>query len=317
MSTISTPPILPTAVQDCADLYRAFKGFGCDDKKIIDILGHRNYVQRHELRQTYRNLYSDDLLGRLKSELRGNFERAMLLWMEDAAERDAIIIRDAIVGWGTKDLALIELICTRTGSQLQAIRQAYNTRFQRSLDDDIASDTTGDYRKLLLAYLNNYRPESPQVDSHLAQTDCRELFRAGEGRLGTDEAAIISILSTRSSAQLNACFNMYKQIHGHDIEKAMKRETSGNFMNALRTIVKCVHYPAKYFAKVLYKSMQGIGTDDETLIRVIVTRAEIDMQYIKSEFARKYKKSLDEKISSETSGSYRKFLLVLIGSNKH
>lgn len=317
MSTISTPSIIPNPVQDCADLYRAFKGFGCDEKKVIEILCHRNYVQRHELRVAYRSLYSDDLLHRLKSELRGNLERAVLLWMEDAPERDAIIIRDALKGWGTKDLALIELICTRTGSQLQAIRHAYNTRFQRSLDDDIASDTSGDYKKLLLAYLNNHRPETPQVNMQLAQADCRELFRAGEGRLGTDEAAIIFILSSRSSAQLNACFNMYKQIYGHDIEKAMKRETSGNFLNALRAIIKCVHYPAKYFAKVLYKSMKGMGTDDATLIRVVVTRAEIDMQYIKSEFVRKYKKSLEEMISSDTSGSYKKFLLALIGSNRH
>ncbi|KAI5056459.1 hypothetical protein GOP47_0028277 [Adiantum capillus-veneris] len=316
MSTISTPSILPNPVQDCADLFRAFKGFGCDDKKLIEILGHRNYAQRHELRQAYRNLYSDDLLRRLKSELRGNFERTVLLWMEDAADRDAIIIRDALKGWGTKDLALIEMICTRTGSQLQVIRQAYNTRFHRSLDEDIASDTSGDYKKLLLAYLNNYRPETPQVNMQLAQADCRELYRAGEGRLGTDEAAIISIITSRSSAQLNACFNMYKQTYGHDIEKAMKRETSGNFLNALRTIVKCVHFPAKYFAKVLYKSMKGMGTDDATLIRVVVTRAEIDMQYIKAEFVRKYQKRLDDMISSDTSGSYKKFLLALIGSNK-
>lgn len=63
--------------------------------------------------------------------------------------------------------------------------------------------------------------------------------------------------------------------------------------------------------------MKGIGTDDGTLIRVVVTRAEIDMQYIKAEFIRKYKKSLDEMISSDTSGSYKKFLLVLIGSSRY
>ncbi|MCO5552273.1 hypothetical protein L7F22_005785 [Adiantum nelumboides] len=283
MSTICTPSIIPNPVQDCANLYRAFKGFGCDDKKVIEILGHRNYVQRRELRQAYSNLYAGDLLQRLKSELRGNFERAVLLWMEDAADRDAIIIRDALKGWGTKDLSLIEMICTRTGSQLQAIRRAYNTRFYRSLDDDIASDTSGDYKK---------------------------------ARDSSDEAAIIFILSSRSSAQLNACFNLYKQTYGHDIEKAMKRETSGNFLNALRAIVKCVHFPAKYFAKVLYKSMKGMGTDDATLIRVVVTRAEIDMQYIKAEFVRKYLNCLDDMISSDTSGSYKKFLLALIGSNK-
>lgn len=58
-----------------------------------------------------------------------------------------------------------------------------------------------------------------QVDMHQAEKDAKALYKAGEGRFGTDEAAIIQILSTRSAAQLNASFHIYKQMHGHDIEK--------------------------------------------------------------------------------------------------
>jgi annexin D len=59
--------------------------------------------------------------------------------------------------------------------------------------------------------------------------------------------------------------------------------------------------------------MKGLGTDDMTLIRVVVTRTEIDMQYIKAEYLKKYKKPLAEAINSETSGNYRTFLLSLVG----
>jgi hypothetical protein len=63
----------------------------------------------------------------------------------------------------------------------------------------------------------------------------------------------------------------------------------------------------------LYQSMKGLGTDDYTLIRVVVTRAETDMQYIKTEFSSIYKKSLEQMISGDTSGNYRLFLLTLVG----
>lgn len=59
--------------------------------------------------------------------------------------------------------------------------------------------------------------------------------------------------------------------------------------------------------------MKGMGTNDTTLIRVIVTRAEIDMQYIKAEYRKKYGKTLNEAVHSETSGHYRTFLLTLLG----
>ena len=59
--------------------------------------------------------------------------------------------------------------------------------------------------------------------------------------------------------------------------------------------------------------MKGLGIDDTTLIRVIVTRTEIDMQSIKAEYQKKYKKSLNDAVHSETSGHYRSFLISLLG----
>ena len=61
--------------------------------------------------------------------------------------------------------------------------------------------------------------------------------------------------------------------------------------------------------------MKGLGTNDTMLIRVVVSRTEIDMQYIKAEYQKKYKKALGAAIHSETSGHYRTFLLALVGPN--
>ena len=57
-------------------------------------------------------------------------------------------------------------------------------------------------------------------------------------------------------------------------------------------LVRCVRNTPAYFATKLYKSMKGLGTDDSTLIRVVVTRCEVDMIVIKQEFERQYRKTL-------------------------
>lgn len=43
--------------------------------------------------------------------------------------------------------------------------------------------------------------------------------------------------------------------------------------------------------------LQGLGTDDNTLIRIVVSRCEIDMVQIKAEYERNYGKPLGDAIA--------------------
>lgn len=58
--------------------------------------------------------------------------------------------------------------------------------------------------------------------------------------------------------------------------------------------------------------MSGAGTNDRALIRLIVTRCEVDMEDIKREFSAKYGKSLESFIKDDTSGDYKKLLIALV-----
>lgn len=68
----------------------------------------------------------------------------------------------------------------------------------------------------------------------------------------------------------------------------------------------------EYFAELLQSSMAGLGTDDKTLIRVIVLRSEIDLGNIMIAFHKLFGKTLGEAIEEETSGDYKKLLLDII-----
>ena len=43
--------------------------------------------------------------------------------------------------------------------------------------------------------------------------------------------------------------------------------------------------------------LQGLGTDDDTLMRVIISRCEVDMVEIKTEFQRQYNQTLGKFIA--------------------
>ncbi|MCL7029390.1 hypothetical protein MKW94_016458 [Papaver nudicaule] len=313
MSTlVPPPPMLFNPREDAMQLYRAFKGFGCDTPTVINILSHRDGTQRALIQQEYRTLKGEELEKRLSSELKGDTKNAVLLWLYDPATRDATIIRQAFV---VNDLQCItEVICSRTPTQIQTFKHIYYSRYFIQLEQDVEKYTTGDHKKLLLAYLSVPRYEGPEVDRMMAEQDATALYRAGEKKIGTDEKTFIHILSGRSRAHLAAVSHAYRSMYKKSLVKAIKSETSGKFLSGLLAIVRCAENPGKFFAKELYKSMKGLGTNEAILTRIVVTRAEIDMYYIKAEYQKKYRKTLADAIHSETSGNYRTFLLSLVGS---
>jgi hypothetical protein len=65
--------------------------------------------------------------------------------------------------------------------------------------------------------------------------------------------------------------------------------------------------------QVVRDSIVGFGTDEDSLNRAIVTRAEIDLLKVRFEYANMYKSSLDDDVIGDTSGDYMEFLLTLLG----
>ncbi|MFS8034633.1 putative annexin [Helianthus anomalus] len=312
MATLMVPPMLSSPRDDAMQLYKAFKGFGCDTSAVVSILAHRDASQRALIEHEYKAMYSEDLSKRLTKELSGNIKKAILLWMPDPARRDAIVLHEAL-HTNIDMKAVTEVICSRTPSQLLHLKHLYVSLFGVYLEHDIQSQTSGDHEKLLLAYLSTPRSEGPEFDQRLVEHDAKALYKAGEKRLGTDETTFRNIFSERSRAHMAAVSSTYRNTNKNTLRKAIKHETSGNFKDALITILQCAENPGKHFAKVLRKATKGLGTEDKTLIRIIVTRAEMDMQYIKGEYHNKYSKTLNEVVHSETSGNYRTFLLSLLG----
>ena len=57
-------------------------------------------------------------------------------------------------------------------------------------------------------------------------------------------------------------------------------------------LVDCIIDKQAHFAELLYKAIKGLGTNEACIIRVLVSRCEIDMVQIKKKFQDLYKESL-------------------------
>lgn len=312
----TSPTVVPydafDARADAEALRKAMKGFGTDEKTIINVLANRSNLQRQEIETQFKTLYGKDLIKDLKSETSGNFEKLILALMMPLPQYYAKELHDAMSGVGTEEHVLIEVLCTMSNHEINIIKQAYECMYGSTLEDDLISDTSGNFKRLMVSLCCANRDESFDVDHGAAIEDAKELLRAGELRFGTDESTFNAILVQRNVPQLRQIFHEYQNITGHSIEDAIENEFSGDIKKGLLAIVKCVKNRPGFFAEQLYKSMKGLGTEDDRLIRLVVTRSEVDMGEIKEVFQQQYGDSLENFISDDCSGHYKKCLLALV-----
>uniref|UniRef100_A0AAY4A565 Annexin n=1 Tax=Denticeps clupeoides TaxID=299321 RepID=A0AAY4A565_9TELE len=300
------------ANDDANALQKAMKGLGTDEDTIMKLLTARSNVQRQQIKAAYKTLFGKDLVDHLKSELGGKFESLIVGLMTAPIAYDAELLRHAIKGAGTDEKVLIEILASRTPDQVKEIIATYKNMYDHDLEHDVTGDTGGHFRRMLVILLQGTIESDAKVESDI-KLFCmfQALFAAGEQKFGTDEEQFITILGNRSAAHLQRVFAAYMKLSGFEIEESIQRETSGSLEKILLAVVKCARSVPAYFAECLYHSMKGAGTDDETLIRIMVTRSEVDMLDIRKEFRRMFATSLHAMIKGDTAGDYRKCLLLL------
>ncbi|ETN79749.1 Annexin [Necator americanus] len=352
-------------------LDRAMRGYGTDKQRVIDILVRCNNAQRQMLRTPYKVRYGRDLETELKRELSGDLEDVIIALMQTPTKRDVMDLHRAVKGLGTNEGVLIEILASRTNEEIQAIRNTYYTTFDRPLEDAVSSDTSGDFRRLLMILIQGNRDESSIGEYHKAVQEAHNILRCSDKRGQMDKLDAYKVLATSNSNHVGYLISEFENVAGYPIEKAIEKDFSGNTRDLLlvsidplplalcsldhrldliivhiilcssggpqlkiceilltmtfrrsrtlnfgQALVMVAQSKPKYFAHQIHNATKGIGTRDRDLIRVLVSRAEIDLAAIQVEYERLFRKPLVQVIREEAKGAYRDALISIVKGNR-
>ncbi|PTB67049.1 Annexin [Trichoderma citrinoviride] len=301
---------------DADALRRAMKGFGTDEKALVNVLARKDPLQIEVIRTTYQRRHKRNLVADIESETRSWFEYGLVQLARGPLLSDIHNLYKAMSGPGTKEIVMNDILLSRSNADLKAIKSAYQQTFRRSLESDVKGELSLKTERHFLIVLNANRAEDlAPVNPQQVEEDVMSIYRSTEGKLGTDEILVCSILSTRNDNQIRAIAHLYKQKFNRDLDSVISSEFSGHMKDAL--LFQLRHAVDRYMhaAQLLEDSMAGLGTKDHLLVSRVV-RFHWDrneLANIKGAYQHRYRKSLASRIRGETSGDYQMLMLACVG----
>jgi len=233
---------------------------------------------------------------------------------------DVQLAHKALVGLGTNEMLLTELILGRSGAEIRLLIEGYRIKYGKDLVSVVMSDLSGKTERLFVMALNGQRPpDHLPVDHAQVAADIETLHHASKKK---EEVPFFEILINRSNPHIAAVVTGFSMQY-KSLSKVIKKTFSGH----LETSLLYVMHGAKSKrdgqgvwrdAKLIEKSMAGLGTRDTQLIYRLV-RAHWDpkrLEAIKVAYKQRYGKPLEARVKGETSGDYQKLLVAIIKSSE-
>jgi len=295
------------AKADVDTLHKAFKGIGTDEKAVISVMAHRTKEQLRAIAAEYPQAHKHALEDNLKTELSGHFRDLCVGLITDPIKVRLELLTKATKGAGTRERAVIDVLVGSTNEEIQKTNQEDPRIIAQVLDD-----ISGDFKKILVQLMKAVRETNTHVNDEEAQAVAEKLYKAGEGKLGTDETVFIDILAKKSPEFLARVSDYYKAKHKHSLEQAIKSETSGYFEDVLVGLLKP---RLTFIADRIFTAMEGAGTDDTCLVYYFSILPKHEIQEVARILQARHNKSMAEMIKGDTSGDYKALLLALISGS--
>ena len=281
---------------------------------IISIAAHRSNAQRQQIVQAYYNENKKNIRDDFRSVFSGNFQEALVSLFYEPVDYDCHQIYSAMKGIGTNEDTLIEIIGTRSNERINQIKQEYFQLYKKDLEAEIDSETSGFFKKILLALLKGERNVNPIPDEQECGYCAKRLYNTQKEKKDNLQDAYLEIFTKKSREELANISRQYYSWYNKTLMEEIERLFSSDTRRIFKAIIYSLLSPSEYFAYRLNKAMKGISTKDTILIRVLVTRDEIDISRIKRYFNQLYNKTLYDAVKKAVSGDYQKLLLELIGN---
>jgi len=293
--------------KDVEDLKQLIEN--ADYSSMTDFITRMSHKERMRLRQIYKQKFEKDLMSDLKSSFAGIYLKIILGLFTDPVEFDIDYIYKCLKEETSYNI-LIEIFASRPDWYLNKIKNLYQRKYNIELEEHIKEGTLDDFKKLLIQILQNEQSTNQSPDIDQCKKLAEDLEQEESEKLTVDSAIINSIFIKSSPQELVTISQEYNKSTQKLITQTINEHFKGNAKNLLNAILMAKISPSEYYANIIHESID----DEDVILKVIITRAEIDLAQIKKYYLKLYGNDIVNDIKKD-SHEYTNLLVAIC--NKH
>ena len=281
------------------------------EKEVIEIISNTDLPTRLSIAQYYETAYGNKLQDDLNKKLSSKFRDLVIDLFLSPTDLDVEIIKRAVKGFGVTEVPIVEILTSRPKWMIDDLKVAYKNNTGKELSQDLEKKFSGNLKRNILTLLNTDRSNNTQPNKSECENDSEILKKNKESSWFDDQKIFDNIFAKKSGEELVIIARYYFKKTGTALCDVINKKFSGKNKNVMNEILYNIINPSEMFADKINSALKGLGTDTNTLNRILATRNEIDMIDIREIYFIKYNKKLVDAIKSDTSGDYQTLCVYL------
>lgn len=276
-----------------------------NEELIVDTLSKLPSRDRLEFRKNYKDSYYHPIQNDINEFLSSKFRDLCLVLFDSPAELDAKELHRSLHSFINDYNTICEIVGSRCKRELDLIADAYYKFYNVKLEDDFQNETPKELAEFIKITMETERPKEPKLSDEETKEVANSIDQRGVYNLTKDVEFFKSVLLDNSRDDLVNICRAYNHMKDKDLYQAIRDETSGKNKKLIKAILFSLISPSEYFSKKVYKAIRGLGTDNNSLNRIIAQRSEIDIDVMNEYYKAKREKTLIEDVADDCKGAYK------------
>ena len=216
------------------------------------------YSQNPQANPYQQKAYNQPLQGQ-----HNNYQQGQPLQNTQDIMNSAQILRRAMKGLGTDEMAIIRVIASHNWKERAAIAESFCAQYGMTLDRELSKELSFNVKKLIKgAFTDRYVYWAQKIDDAIRGA-------------GTDDKSLIQLVIMMNDEDTRILNQVYRQMFNRDMFTAIQRDISNNdWGRLLKAWIKgenTCNVDPQLAADQLYAAAKGAGTDEDVFIRIMCT----------------------------------------------